>query len=86
MSIGDADALQRRDDAIEFGDGGHGPDTHSIHPAAGDFIVAHEYLAVTAAAQLIHQVFGVLWIAECAGLYEQVAGDRGGSGLRGVSR
>jgi len=74
MSIIDADAAQRSDDAIELSDAGHGTDADSIHPAARNFIVAYEYLAVAAAAQFFHQPFGVLRIAECAGLNEERCG------------
>src|SRR5882757_4997677 len=71
MSIMDAGARQRCDDAIVFSDVGYGTDAHSIHSAARDFIVAHEYLAVAAPAQFLHQPLGVLGIAECAGLNEK---------------
>ena len=50
MSVIDAGALQRRDDAIVFSDVRHRTDTHAIHPATRDFIVADEYLAITPAA------------------------------------
>src|ERR1700723_1212867 len=86
VGIVDAGALQRRDDAIELSDIRHRTDPHAIHPAARDFIVADEDLAVGAAAQPLHQALGVFWIAECAGLYEQAAGSRDGHDRHGSAR
>ena len=51
MNVVDADALESRDDAIEFGHARNGTDAYSVHPAARNFIIAYEYLAIAAAAQ-----------------------------------
>ena len=50
MSIVDAGPFQRGDHAVECRDVGHRSDADTVHSAAGELIVAHEHLAVAAAA------------------------------------
>jgi hypothetical protein len=68
MRIVNANAFKGRDDTIELSDVGHGPDAHSIHSSARNFIIAYEHFAVAAAAQSFHQAFGIPRIAECSRL------------------
>ena len=75
MSIVHADALESRDNAIEFGHTRNRTDAYSVHSAARNFVIAYEYLAITAAAQFLHQPLGVLRIAESACLNEERAGN-----------
>ena len=78
VGIIDTNPFQRGDHAVELSDIGHGSDAYPIHSAPGDLIVAHEYLAVTAAAQFLRQPFGIRGVGERAGLHEQrEAGRRG---------
>ena len=78
MRIVDADALESRDDAIEFGNALNRTDAHPIHSAARNFIVAYEYFAIAATAQFFQEPVGVLRIAESARLNKECAGDRNG--------
>ena len=75
MRVVDTRSLESRDDAIEFDNAWNGADAHSVHSAARDFIVAYEYLAITAAAQFFHEPLGVLRIAERACLNEKCTRD-----------
>ena len=70
MRVADAGALECGDDSVEFGDVGHRSYAYSIHSAARDLIVAHEYLAVAAAAQFFREAFRIGGIGERAGLDE----------------
>ena len=86
-----AGAFQCGDDAIEFRHVGHRAYAHSIHLAAGDDIVAHENLAVLAAAQFGRQALGIGGVGEGAGLNEEWrtsgsdgCGSAGGSGTVSV--
>ena len=56
MSVVDSRSLQCRDQAIELRDIGYRSDPYPVHSAARDLIVAHEDLAVAAAAQPISEV------------------------------
>ena len=75
MRVADADALERRDDAIEFSHIRTRSDAHPVHPAPRNFIVAYEHFAIAAAAQFFHETLGVLRIAEGACLDKERAGD-----------
>jgi hypothetical protein len=79
MRIVDAGPLQRGDHAVELRDAGYGSDAYPVHSTARDLIVAHDDLAVAAAAQFLRQAFRVRRIGERAGLHEQR-----GSGGRGA--
>ena len=70
VGILDAGSLQCRNHAVEFCDVGHGPDANAVHFAAGNLIVAHVDLAVTAAAQSRRQAFRIRRVGKCAGLHE----------------
>src|SRR5258708_7648240 len=86
MRVIDAGPLQRGDDAVELRDVGYGSDAYSVHSAARDLIVAHEDLAVAAAAQILRQAFGVRRVGKRAGLHEQCGAGGGGTrvGRRGT--
>src|SRR5580692_11167117 len=84
MRVSDAGTLERGDQAVELCDVAHRSDTHSIHPAARDLIIAHENLAVAAAAQFFRHALRIRRVGEGAGLDEQ-RGARS-SGTRSLCR
>ena len=59
MRVVDSRSLQRGDQTIELRDVGHRSDPYPVHSAARDLIVAHEDLAVAAAAQLISEALRI---------------------------
>src|ERR1700742_569705 len=83
MRIINANALESRDDTIEFGNVRNRTDAHPVHSAARDFIVAYEYFAIAAAAQFFHEPLGILRIAEGPRLDKQSTGNGDGRDTAG---